>query len=323
MRITASILFLCLVVFSCRKKEEKVQALATISVSKSVRLNDLKIVDDTTWIACGGQRDIEGYIFKTLDGGTTWSLYSSEFQKSIYCLDFPTKDIGMAGGDFLHLWQTNDGGATWNFIWLADQVPFNGEDRPAVRDIKMRTPFDWYFCGGENLGEGVIYETHDGGDSWNFSFQQHELSTIELTQNGDMIVGGHGAVFTFSDSLSSLHQTNFENDFIKSCANLDSDECVAVSYDGAIYRSSDNGENWNEVVDANKTLSSRVNWNKVEWSGNKLIAVGNAGHFAASNDGGYTWSHFQLEQEPNLYSIAFRNEEAWATSDNGKIYRIQ
>ncbi len=324
MTIRFCMLFTCCTIFiSCRKEKETVIALAEINLNKNIRVNDLLFINDTLWFACGGIRNQEGTIFKSKNKGLSWTQYSSEFPKSIYCIHFLNNEIGIAGGDFIHLWRTDDGGETWYFHWLADQVPVNPNDRPAVRDIKMLNANKWYFCGGENLGEGVIYETHNAGNTWHYSIQQHELRTMEMNQNLKSFVGGHGAAFTFQDSLSTLQQTAFANDFITSSVTFSDNNCVAVSYNGAVYRSSDFGNTWIEIEGANKLFSERINWNKIENKNDQLIAVGNNGFFAESMDGGSSWTLSQLEGEQNLYTVDFSHNEVWAGSDNGKIYRIK
>lgn len=306
----------------CKKERTAMAPLATIDLGYSIRVNDIKMLSDTAWIVCGGNRNVEGYIFKSKNKGESWSVYPSEFAKSIYCLEFSTAQYGFAGGDFLHLWHTLDYGETWNFYWLADQVPFNGEDRPAVREIKMKTAVDWYFCGGENMGEGVVYETHNAGTNWNFKFVQHEMRSLQMNNEAKALVVGHGAAYTFDFTLDSFEKNNFQNDFITSTTCIDDERCLAVSYNGAIYESENFGTTWLEQEASNKLFGTRINWNKIAHNGSTVVVAGNEGYFAQSTDGGQNWQLFQLDNQPNLYSLAISNNQVWATSDGGKIYRL-
>ncbi|MFN0032365.1 MAG: WD40/YVTN/BNR-like repeat-containing protein [Flavobacteriales bacterium] len=318
--LTISIVVLIL---SCRKTDSTISPIEVSTVPKSVRINDLQIINDSLWYACGGVRDMEGHIFKSTDAGKTWSVFTNEFSKSIYCIHFPTPEIGMAGGDFLHLWRTTDGGNTWEFQWLADQVPLHEEDRPAIRDLQMLSPVDFHFCGGENLGEGVIYETHNGGENWNFEFMQHEMRTLAVGEGYNVVAGGHGAAFHFADSLSSIEQSDFENDFITDLVHAYADDFYAASYNGAIYRSEDNGHTWTEIFDSNSFAQKRINWNAIHLVSGLITVVGNGGWIVQSEDAGANWQLLRLDNEDNLYCIAALNEQLWTGSDNGKLYRIQ
>ena len=296
--------------------------LAVYNTGYAFRINDVFVMNDSTWIACGGIRGNEGIILKTMDSGNSWSRYESEFSKSIYSLKFLNDQIGLAGGDYLHLWKTTDGGNTWAYNWLADQVPFNEEDRPAIQDIEFKSDSSWFFCGGENFGEGVIYESRDAGNDWDFVFRQNEFRAMILLGENEIVTGGHGVVLVANNHIDSLSVADFRNDFITGLTKTGSDECIAVTLNGAILKGTNSGSNWTQLAQGNNAFKSRINWSDVDSFEKHLVAVGNEGVVAESVDGGANWQYFEVINTPELIAVSVVEKFVIATTGDGKIIRL-
>ncbi|MFM9986491.1 MAG: YCF48-related protein, partial [Flavobacteriales bacterium] len=264
-----------------------------------------------------------GYILRSRNQGNSWHTYQSEFPKSIYSVKFRDELHGYAGGDFLHMWTTADGGQTWSFYWLGNQVPFNGEDRPAIRDFEFIDESNWYFCGGENLGEGVLYSSNNAGNSWEFKITGNEMRCMDVSSDGTLLSGGHGAIWHIQTSAMDATQSNFENDFITSSARMDDGTILFCSYDGKIYSCASDGNSLTEKMDGNRLFGKRINWNDIQFSDGIIVVCGNDGMFAESQDNGSSWKISQLQHEPHLFSVDFLQNQWWAGSENGKLYRIK
>lgn len=323
MKFTRCTFILFVILAGCHKKADQITPLQIVDTGLDIRINDMELLNDTTWILGGGIRDVSGYILRSKNQGSSWQTYPSEFPKSIYCVKFRDELHGFVGGDFLHLWTTADGGNTWSFYWLADQVPFNGEDRPAIRDFAFSDESNWYFCGGENLGEGVLYSSNNAGDSWEFKITENEMRCLEKTTANTLISGGHGAVWRMSTSVSNANQTEFTNDYITSSTLLDDGTILFCSYNGKMYKSGDDGITLKEVMDGNRLFGKRINWNAMECNGETIMVCGNDGMLAESTDGGTTWAISQIIHEPHLFSIDVIDNAWWAGSEHGKLLRIK
>ncbi len=141
---------------------------------------------DIVWVGTGegNPRNSAGVgagIYKSMDGGNTWSLLGLERSERVHriVLHPSDPDIAYAGvmgpawsdGNQRGVYRTTDGGATW------DQVLFVDE-RTGVSDLVMDPTnpdkllagmwefrrWPWFFeSGGPGSG---LFVTHDGGDNW-------------------------------------------------------------------------------------------------------------------------------------------------------------
>jgi photosystem II stability/assembly factor-like uncharacterized protein len=305
-----------LVAFSCKKENaEDLQPIAVYTVEEGVRINDIQFINDSVWLACGGIRKEYGAIYKTYDAGVSWRKVFTTDQSSIYTLGY-NGDAGLAGGDFLRLWQTNDAGETWHFYWLADQVPINEEDRPAIRDIHFVSDSAWYFCGGENLYKGVFYHTQDAGATWNFISVENELRSVVPISNHVVVTTGHGGSFTWNQQLSNFERSDFKNDFMKDATRLSNGDLMACTDQGSVYRSAQ-GLNWNRVWKASRTNYS--SWNGIAEQANEVLVVGTYGHILFGNVDGNVWNEYALSDVGHLLSVKVLNGKFYITTSDGSL----
>ena len=138
--------------------------------------NKLTYADENTLYSVGS----DNYIFKSSDGGYTWTqVYSGNLQDILLGVDFLNADYGIAVGDYGYILTTTDGGTTWT----TDQQ---------VGDQLLTGVYIWdeetaYVCGTPEL----LYITTDGGTTWNFDY------------NGNYSGNGFGSV-TFTDNYTGF-----------------------------------------------------------------------------------------------------------------------
>lgn len=188
----------------------------------SLDLRDIFFLNDNLGFIVGHTgypNPIQGYIFKTTDGGASWQSqlcgnqtmssiffvnqsvgYATGFNKCLKTTDsgnnwftiaspsvqlytfiyFITPEVGFLGGNKA-LWKTINGGNSWNLI-----INFPS----FCRSLHFPSELIGYVVGEE----GIIYKTKDGGNSWfPISYQTHHYNNVFFTNENEGILIGHDA----------------------------------------------------------------------------------------------------------------------------------
>jgi len=248
-------------------------------IPKSARYDDVFFVDALTgWAVGGGAKTI----YKTTDGGQNWNLKfqspaSLDYLRSI---EFVSATVGYVGSLNGRLYQTLDGGETWENI--AGRVPVNLTYQgspitslPGICGLSAPTESTIYGAGIWNNGPAYVIKTIDGGQNW----QTFDLSAY-ATQLVDIL---------FLD----------ENEgYVTGRAN-------PIAEGGIILHTIDGGATW-EVV--HKTMISGDYIWKIQspdglhyfGSIQSLPSTGNV-RFAKSTDGAVTWSTLPVSDSKWYY----------------------
>lgn len=118
-----------------------------------------------------------GTMYRTSDGGLTWSSSASPFSKAdIQFLDtnngWALADLGVgAGSNAVAVYQTTDGGSTWNLKFIDDPNQANAGDSLPLSGLKYGiTPINmqtaWVYGTIYSSGSVYVFRTDDGGANW-------------------------------------------------------------------------------------------------------------------------------------------------------------
>jgi photosystem II stability/assembly factor-like uncharacterized protein len=118
-----------------------------------------------------------GFLYRTLDGGITWTSAQAPFSRGgLHFLDpnngWAFADLGSgAGSNAVAVYQTSDGGATWNQTYLNDPNNANAGDSLPLSGMKSGlTPLNMQtaWVSGVVYSDGTVYlyRTDDGGANW-------------------------------------------------------------------------------------------------------------------------------------------------------------
>lgn len=309
-----SLLTFPLLLWSCSKSLDTLPA-QELNVGTDTWVNDVVILASGEIYACGGQRMERGLAFtRTTEGA--WSTFQFKHEGNGSCVarhSLGENSRWWIGGDMLFIYETTDW-IEWDRRLFQGQVPEHEMHRPQIREMKIDGEEIW-FVGGENLYQGVIYHSWDGGDNWNFSVWDHELRDIEF-YNDYSIVVGHGVILrSYQDAAYEIIRTG---DFFISAEFDDDGNLIVVTNQGAILRSSDFGDSFDKVLSPRPSQRSYLDLTIDDQ--NQFLACGSEGLVSTSNNGGRTWEHYRIDGNPPLTSVSQVGGTYCFGSNEGRIF---
>ncbi len=309
-------------VWSCKKQEKLNIPLENISLDEQITIRDIRFINDQIGFACGGVRDESGYVFKTIDGGATWSTFTMPFPKCVYSIQVFSEDTIMVGADDTFIFYTTDGN-NWQTQWHdSEELPFHENNRPAIKNIQFLNDTLGYFVGGENFNKGVIYKTIDGGDNWSFDTLFHEMRGMHFINENEGFFSGYGYVGKTTDGAISFEQVEIDRDFYMSIQQLSNGSIITVSNTGDVLKSMDSGTTWNRVLKGNKLFGRRVGYNQMLFEDETGFIVGNDGIILASSDFGESWKKIDYSGKENFNAVHQLNNMVYVAGENGKILKF-
>lgn len=283
---------------------------------------DLYFQDQNTGWTVGGDFSGQNFIFKTEDGGQSWTEQSLS-SNDLRAVQFVNSETGWASGSGGGLFQTDDGGETWQ-----------------QQDHGLGTvQWNALHFADEELGvvagaSGNILITTDGGNTWEATMGESgkSLSAVQISpdKSSAMAVGWTGAVEYATPSWknwteksdntgSHIHSVLFLNN--KYGDNAFGWAAGRPFGNGPLTYTTDGGKTWeNPLRGFNRTLHD------LHFEDRKNgYAAGNRGTVLSTDDGGESWVQMNVDTNNDLKSIFFipdyRNEfnAGWAAGNNGTI----
>jgi len=259
------------------------------------------------WVAISGTSPTTGTLYHTTDGGSTWSTSSIPFSGASF--QFVDTSDGWAlvglGGAMSHeavaIFRTNDGGNSWNQVFIDDPTVSGSSDSlPFVGDKNGIVAIDGnqgWVTGAQPSSDFIyVYISQDGGTTW-------------TQQTINMPAGYAGAMTNaflprfFSSTNGVLPMGLYSN-----------------TPGTVFYVTSDGGLTWTPstpvVLNGKYSIASRVDF--LVWDGGPALFV--------SHDAGTTWSTGapNININDTLVSFQFVNATTgWAvTGDASNHYAL-
>ncbi|MFQ5640810.1 MAG: hypothetical protein ACE5IR_22760 [bacterium] len=256
--------------------------------------------------------DDSGGIYKTTDGGESWSLTTAtvpDVSGWTIAIDPNNPDIIYAG-DILGLgaYKTTDGGANWQFIntGLAEQQVSYLVVNPDSSNIVYAA------TGGFRFAGNGVYKSIDSGNSW-MSAGLAGLKVFYLAINPDsthvLYAGTHGhGLYKSTDAGANWFSLSVPLPGIMSIAiNPDSTNIIYASAidplnNSTVYKSTDAGNTWNSLG-----LDNQFTWSLAidPTSTNIVYAATVFGGVYKSTNSGQSWTRINSGIDtPFAFSVA-------------------
>ena len=262
---------------------------------------DINFVTQNTGYVVGFFQ-LESKIWKTTDGGNTWSIKGTggaDYLKRTYFLD-ENNGFAFGGPAYSEVIKTTNGGAHWFSVSQESYIAYS------MSFINSTTGV--YGC-----AEGRVYRTTDGGNTWNFAMcpSSLDITSIHFINSTTGFGFGSGSVYIkttdagltwneYSIGVGSVNQY-FDAD-VTANGNLH-----AVGTYGAMIRSTNSGTSF--ISQPFVTEHSITDIEFLNVSTGYAVAGFGEGDILKTTDAGETWvSQVSVYTLP-LYGIAFTSAE--------------
>ncbi len=317
--------------------DERIINIGAVAVHQTYR--------DIVWVGTGegnprNSADPGAGLYKSIDGGETWSFLGLEETRQIHrILLHPTDpDVAWVGamgpiwsaGSERGVYRTTDGGETWEKVLYVDedtgiadlvQDPVNPNKIIAAMWSFRRWP--WYFESGYGDGSG-LYITYDGGENWTELTEEHGLPDSKMGRTGLAIARSNpnwvyalieaeddGGLYLSTDGGQSFELINEESGvlnrpFYYTDIFVDPTNHLRVYNLSSVVRISDDGGRSFEVMRNDVHSDFHAMW--IDPNDGRHIYLGNDGGFVISSDRAENWRVTDNLPVGQFYHISVDND---------------
>lgn len=256
-------------------------------------------------------------IYRTEDGGKSWSNYNFLDNESAIETELFTGDVGYALFEGNVLFKTTDNGANWKLI------KFDVDETTEKTAMAFGSATEG-MIGGNDIG---LEYTNDGGNSWSTINLPAGRTCIDLTASGSTFYiladnGGTTEVYT-SNSGSAAGLTNIGANLTSLGLTSSAIASANVRYvggdNGVWLKTSNGGTSWtlNVLPVAEDIIQMFFK------DDNNGLLLTDGGRMYKTSNGGTTWTAAATASQYNAFSIYdAANGKGFAVGDGGRIARI-
>jgi photosystem II stability/assembly factor-like uncharacterized protein len=243
-----------------------------------------------------------GSIYKTIDGGLTWTQLDSDATETLFDIYFVDANIGFVAGGNGTIRKTTDAGVNWETQSAA------GTETTSFHEI--------FFVDGDNgyaAGSGgALIATTDGGTTWTFltSGTSNDIKGLHFISatTGFFVAGGGLIRRTINGGADWATVTIATSEDLNDIYFLDANTGYVCGTGGAVWKTVDTGDNWSPKTQGLGSL--------------ELFSI----HFASaaignvSSHGGWHWlTDDQAEHwiSFNLSNSATLNDTYYSSANTG------
>ncbi len=310
------VFILCLGLFSCQKNLPDIPS-SKLEVPLQITYRDVHVFNENEFIICGG--DDKGYVLKTTNGGNTWIVSQSHFDKPVNAMFFISPDTGFCADSDVIIYKTTDGGISWN-TYYATSWPLTVNRN--LRDIWFRDASHGFVCGGKNYGNGVLYRTENAGNSWSFEEFTHEYRGICFADENHGVLCGYGSLLITDDGGVTFQNREIKDYYYTGICVDANKKFYLIELNGSIYTSVDFGQSWQKINDRD---GPGLNYRKlftisVSPIGN-IAAAGPNGYLIYSIDGGFTWNFRESFDSGDIMKVEWIDDfHLLSVGKDGAVY---
>lgn len=281
---------------------------------ENIRISNIAFHSNNTGLLCGGEKNSSGSIYKTTDGGETWTLCFHSDSLSVNDIFYLSDSIVYACGDSLLFLKSADAGDSWEIINM-DNLPYE-EYKVPYNSVYAFSENKIYLTGGEHYNKGLWSKTETGNYSWTHDTYDNQFNSMCFVSEYVGFFGGYGILIVTEDGGNTFDYIDLgSNNF----TDLETDQNLtvyALSDSGTLYETTDLGYNWNTLIN-----DSSEEFTDMDFGKNLSVICGKDGCIYLRYTNQSAWSKAGNIPAVNFYcSYVKDNDEVVLGSDNGVVY---
>ena len=249
-------------------------------------------------------------MYKTTNGGLTWSQNFGYYFTNCYSMHFLNDSLGFAGAFGNAIFRTTNAGETWS-----------QQSYPQLSEYIRSFDFADSLSGMAVSG-GYIYRTINGGTTWSSTFYTGNLRSGALSDDGHAVVtnltGGvkignnYGASFTEANPQAGIST-------FRRVRMLNNTQGWVGGDEGKILKTSNGGETW-QIQTAAPYFDYITDMAVL--SASKVLVCNDDGQIVSTSNGGSTFTTQTLDASGPLNAMHFPTSSVGYTCGNtGKLWK--
>lgn len=209
--------FLLFIIFyACEKENPPIKEVVISASEIKCDLRSIYFINTEIGYAVG----LNASIYKTIDGGTMWSVFASGTSQWLNSICFTDADTGYAVGGDGTIIKTINGGSSWSTL------------SSGINEYNLNSVFFTGAKTGYIVGDaGTILRTTNSGSTWEplTGGPPYAIKSIHFTNaNNGYVVGWNGAMAKTSNGGTTWTVINVTNTWLESVYFNDSNTGFAV-----------------------------------------------------------------------------------------------
>jgi len=250
-----------------------------------------------------------------------WVNLNTGINGGLNAISFNNINDGWVAGVNGQIYNTNDGGSTWN--------QQNSGITYTINSIYAVSPsiIVAVGIGNPSLGEGTILRSTDGGANWSIQTAERDLNSVFfITSQTGWAVGNGGRILRTGDAGVSWVNQNTGTYILEDVHFTNENNGFAIG-GGKFLKTTNGGTDWIE-----ETISAPTTLRTIYFTdANTGWVAGNSGYLIKTIDGGVNWTIQNSGTITTLEDIYFKNpNEGWCvggaiiyTADGGSNWNTQ
>ncbi len=269
------------------------------------------------WGRSGNWPDYDDRIFRSSDGGQTWTDLGEIIPAGVFALKHVNDQMLVVADMVGNMYYSSNGGLNWNisFETRGQQPSYLSSSVPVFANN-----LTGYF----GYGAGFIIKTTDGGVSWSqiSSGTGVSLNAIDRFSNGNMIaVGENGMILRSNGTTPWIIDEAFTTLDLTALHVLSATEAVILDEEGRIYLTTNGGDSWTASTAKPSDLSNASDLHFTTSLDGWVVGQGyTTSAVYHTTDGGVSWTPVP-EIQGSWVAIDVIGSNIWVANSGSVFYR--